>query len=123
VALATVNATQLAHLPPPPLDAVALGDYRWRVTPRLRRVGFGSAAALVLAGVLCAVLVPGLAGEILTLTLIAAGLAGALLLVFLEIGYGEERDLARDEDRRRKRRLRLLSLRRGSRARPPRRPG
>jgi hypothetical protein len=53
--------------------------------------------------VACAVLVSGLTGEILTIVLIAAGLGGAVALVFLEIGFGEERDLARDEERKRKR--------------------
>jgi hypothetical protein len=93
------------------------------MTPRVRRVGFGSTAVLVAAGIVCAVFVSGVAGEVLTLALISAGLAGALLLVFLEIGFGEERDLARADDRRRKRRLRLVSARRASRVRPPRRPG
>jgi hypothetical protein len=73
------------------------------VTPRSRIAAFGSAAALVLAGVACAVLVGGVAGEVLTIVLIAAGLAGALLLVFLEIGLGEERDLAREQQRKRRR--------------------
>jgi len=73
------------------------------VTRRTQKVAFGTAAALVLAGVACAVVVPGVAGEVLTIVLIAAGLGGALVLVFLEIGFGEERDLARDEERKRKR--------------------
>jgi hypothetical protein len=59
-------------------------------------VAFGSAAALVLAGVACAVLVGGLTGEVLTIALLSIGLAGALLLIFLEIGLGEERDLERE---------------------------
>jgi hypothetical protein len=93
-----------------------------RVAPRLRAAAFGSAAALVVAGAVCAVFVGGVAGEILTLALIAAGLAGALLLVFLEIGLGEERELAREERLRRRRSLRLLAARRGRRARSRRRP-
>ena len=67
--------------------------------PRLRILAFGSAAALVLAGAACAVLVGGVTGEVLTIVLMSAGLAGALLLVFLEIGLGEERDLAREAKR------------------------
>jgi hypothetical protein len=63
--------------------------------------------------------VEGVAGEVLTIVLISAGLAGALLLVFLEIGLGEERDLARDEERRRTRVKWALEARR--RARLPRR--
>ena len=48
-------------------------------------------------------LVGGVVGEVLTIVLISAGLAGALLLVFLEVGLSEERELARDEERRRRR--------------------
>jgi len=90
------------------------------MAPRWRIVAFGSAGALVLAGVACAVFVSGVTGEVLTIVLMAAGLAGALLLVFLEIGLGEERALAREEARRRRRALRALEARR--RGRLPRRP-
>jgi hypothetical protein len=85
---------------------------------------FGAALALVLAGVACAVLVGGLTGEVLTIVLIAAGAAGAVLLVFLEVGYSEDRELAREEHRRRGRAIRLLRARRGRWVtRRPRRPG
>jgi hypothetical protein len=70
-------------------------------------MAIGLAAAPVLAGVACAVLVPGVAGEILTIVLIAAGLGGGVVVVFLEIGFGEERDLAREEERKRKRAERI----------------
>ena len=76
--------------------------------PRLRIAAFGSAAALVVAGGACAALIGGVTGEVLTIVLISAGLAGALLLVFLEIGLGEEQDLAREEEDRRKRERRAL---------------
>ena len=66
------------------------------MTRRSRILLFSSAAALVIAGGACAALVEGVTGEVLTIVLIAAGLGGALLLVFLEIGLSEERDLARD---------------------------
>ena len=72
------------------------------MSARARILAFGSAAALVVAGAACAALVGGVVGEILTIVLISAGLGGALLLVFLEIGLSEERELARDEERRRK---------------------
>ncbi len=62
---------------------------------------FGSAGVLVIAGGACAALVGGVTGEVLTIVLIAGGLAGGLLLVFLEVGLEEERDLARDQERRR----------------------
>jgi hypothetical protein len=88
----------------------------------VRRFAYGSAAAFVIAGGICAGVVPGVTGEVLTIVLIATGLAGALLLVFLEIGFGEERELERDADRRRKRALRMVSSRRRSARRAPRRP-
>ena len=90
---------------------------RWRV------LAFGSSAARVIAGAVCAALVGGVVGEVLTIVLISAGLAGALLLVFLEVGLSEERDLARDEERRRTVKMQALHLRRAPRQRPlPRRP-
>jgi hypothetical protein len=93
------------------------------VAPRLRILAFGSAAALVIAGGACAALVEGVAGEVLTIVLMSAGLAGGLLLVFLEVGLSEERELARDEERRRKRERQALDAHRRPRLRHwPRRP-
>ncbi len=93
------------------------------MAPRPRLLAFGSAIAVVLAGVLCAVLVGGVAGEVLTFGLIAGGCSAALLLVFLEVGLGEERELERDRERSR-RRGRLGSAARRGRwvTRSPRRP-
>jgi hypothetical protein len=90
------------------------------VAPRPRVLAFGSAAALVVAGSICAALVGGLTGEVLAIALITLGLGAVLLLVFLEVGLSEERELAREEKRRRdatdgQRRLRPR--------RWPRRPG
>jgi hypothetical protein len=64
-------------------------------------LAFGSAAALVVAGALCAVLISGLTGEVLAIVLITLGLGALLLLMFLEVGLSEERELRR---RRRPRR-------------------
>jgi len=90
----------------------------------VRTLAYGTAGAMVLAGGLCAGFVGGVTGEVLTIALVAGGLAGALLLVFLEIGLGEERDLAREERRRRRRSMRALEVRRRSRLpRGPRRRG
>jgi hypothetical protein len=97
--------------------------YRSAMSSRLRILAFGTAAVLVIAGGVCAALVSGVVGEVLTIVLISAGLAGALLLVFLEVGLSEERELAREEEQRRETKLRTLRLRRGSRRRQlPRRP-
>jgi hypothetical protein len=94
------------------------------MSTRGRILSFGSAAVLVLAGGLCAMLVSGVTGEVLTVVLISAGLGGALLLVFLEIGLDEEHELAREQDRRRQPR-RALSKSKAPphRSRWPRRPG
>jgi hypothetical protein len=64
---------------------------------RTRALAFGSAAALVVAGALCAVLIDGVTGEVLAITLATVGLGGALLLLFLEVGLSEDRDRAADE--------------------------
>ena len=95
-----------------------------RVSKRGRVLSFGSAAALVIAGGLCAAFVGGVTGEVLTVVLIAAGLGGALLLIFLEIGFDEERDLARDAQRRSTPKRTVLGRKASSpRSRWPRRPG
>jgi hypothetical protein len=84
-------------------------------------LSFGSASTLVVAGSICAVLVGGLTGEVLAIALITLGLGAVVLLMFLEVGLSEERELAREEKRRRQRASdgeRRLQLRRW-----PRRPG
>jgi hypothetical protein len=64
---------------------------------RSRIVGFGSAALLVVAGAVCAaVFSPGL-GEDLALVLISLGAIMAVSLVFLEVGFSEDRERAREE--------------------------
>jgi hypothetical protein len=93
------------------------------VTPRGRILAFGSAGTLVVAGAICAALVGGLTGEVLTIVLISAGVGGALLLVFLEIGLGEERELEHERKRRERQQRRIQSLRRPWLGRRPRRPG
>jgi hypothetical protein len=73
------------------------------VAPRPRVLAFGSAAALVVAGSICAAVVDGLTGEVLAIALITLGLGVLVLLMFLEVGLSEERELAREEKRRRQR--------------------
>jgi hypothetical protein len=70
---------------------------------RTRIAAFGSAAALAVAGVLCGVLVNGLAGQVLAIALISFGLGGALLLLFFEVGMSEDQARAREERARRRR--------------------
>lgn len=87
------------------------------MTSRSRILSFGSAGLLVLAGALCALLVGGVTGQVLTIALISAGLGGAVLLVFLEVGLSEDRERVREAERHRRRVLRLRAHSR------PRRPG
>lgn len=67
---------------------------------RPRVLAFGSAAALVVLGSICFVLVDGLIGELLAIALITLGLGAVVLLAFLEVGLSEERDLAKEKRRR-----------------------
>jgi hypothetical protein len=91
------------------------------VAPRTRVLAFGSAAALVVAGSICAALVGGLTGEVLAIALITLGLGAVVLLLFLEVGLSEERELASEEKRRRQRAT--DGERRLRHRRWPRRPG
>jgi hypothetical protein len=74
------------------------------VTRRARIFAFGSAAVLVVAGAVCVAVFGGLLGQVLAIALITAGLGGALLLLFYEVGLSEDRERAREEERRRPRR-------------------
>jgi hypothetical protein len=67
------------------------------VAPRSRIAAFGSATALVVAGLACGVLVGGLTGEVLLIALTMVGLGGALLLVFLEVGLSEDHEREREK--------------------------
>jgi hypothetical protein len=58
---------------------------------------------LVVAGSICAALVGGSTGEVLAIALITVGLGASVLLIFLEVGLSEDRELAREEKRRRQR--------------------
>jgi hypothetical protein len=64
---------------------------------RSRIAGFGSAALLVLAGALCAIVLSASLGENLALVLISLGLIEAVSLVFLEVGFSEDRERAREQ--------------------------
>jgi hypothetical protein len=92
------------------------------MTRRSRIVGFGSAALLVVLGAVCAaVLSPGL-GEDLALALISLGAILAVSLVFLEVGFSEDRARAREEAAR-AREAREEDRRRKPGARSAREPG
>jgi hypothetical protein len=93
-----------------------------------RLAGYGGAAALVVVGVVCAVLIAGGTGEALAMAFIGVGLVLAVSMVFAEIGFSEDRELdreARARERvaraggRRVRRPSRLDRRRGQRRRLP----
>lgn len=89
-------------------------------------IAYGSAALFVFAGALCALFVGGTTGGALGLALALVGFVGAALLVFLDIGLGEDRDRALEEERRaleEERRARAASTARPRQVRRPRRPG
>ncbi len=73
--------------------------YVGSVDRRIRIIAFGTAAILVLSGVLCGVLVAGLAGALLAIVLDSLGLGGVVLLLFLEVGLSEDRERAREAGR------------------------
>ena len=98
--------------------------YLWTVARRSRILAFGSAAVLVLAGAACAALVGGLTGKLLTIVLMSLGFAGAVLLVFLEVGLSEDRERAAEAERRSRRPgKRHKDPMRRRLTRSPRRPG
>jgi hypothetical protein len=63
---------------------------------RSRIVGFGSAALLVVLGGVCSVVLSGLASD-LALGVLGLGVVLAVSLVFLEVGYSEDRERAREQ--------------------------
>jgi hypothetical protein len=92
--------------------ATVAGDRILRMSRRSRIAAFGSAAVLVVLGVVCAIVVGGTAGPILAFVLIGMGLILATSLVFLEVGLSEDHE--RDRERK------VLQRRRPSGPRRPR---
>jgi hypothetical protein len=113
IALATWGSGSLGLSPPPqPAGSAASSRsvrgrhtaprYREAVPRRTRILAYGAAAVLTVAGFASAAL-GGLAGQIAAIALVSAGLGGALLLGFYEVGLSEDRDRAEEEKRRRRR--------------------
>jgi hypothetical protein len=71
------------------------------VDRRRRIFAYGGAALLTLAGFGSAAL-GGLAAQIVAIALVSAGLGGALLYAFYEVGVSEDRDRAEEEKKRRR---------------------
>ena len=66
------------------------------MTKRSRIVGFGSAALLVVVGSVCTAALSGLASD-LALGVMGLGVVLAASLVFLEVGFSEDRERAREQ--------------------------
>jgi hypothetical protein len=70
------------------------------VSRRTHILVYGGAVVVTLAGFGSAA-VGGLAGQVIGIALVSAGLGGALIFAFYEVGRSEDRDRA-DEERRRR---------------------
>ena len=68
------------------------------MNPRARLLTYGTATALVVAGVVSVAAFDGLLSEVAAIALTTAGLGAAVLLVFLEVGLSEDRERARAEE-------------------------
>ena len=68
---------------------------------RTRILAYGAEALLTVAGLVSAAL-GSLAGQVAGIALVSAGLGGALLLAFYEVGLSEDRDRAEEEKRRKR---------------------
>jgi hypothetical protein len=88
---------------------------------RSRIVGFGSAGALVLAGIVCAVAFSGGLGQNLAFVLVALGMVLATALVFYEVGLTEDKERAREEKVRRREEARREREDAAKRGHPPER--
>lgn len=82
--------------PGSPVFEAARGALELEVSRRSRILGFGSAAALVVAGILCAFIFSGGLGQNLAFALVAIGLVEGTALVFYEVGLTEDRERARE---------------------------
>jgi hypothetical protein len=104
------------------VSATVDAGYLDRVTRRSRILAFGTAAVMVVAGTVCGIAIDGITGSTLALALLLAGLGGAVLLLFLEVGLSEEHDREKERERRATRGPRHVEPR-ARRPRRPRRPG
>jgi hypothetical protein len=78
--------------------------YLEAVTRRERWLSYGTVVAIILLAGLCRLLIGGFAVELAALTVISIGLGAILLLVFYEVGLSEDKERAREEAARRRRR-------------------
>ncbi len=79
---------------------------------RARIAAFGSAAGLIVLGILCTALIDGTAGQILGIAAIGTGAVIATGLVFLEVGLSEDHEREREHRALLKRTARAKRLQR-----------
>jgi hypothetical protein len=60
---------------------------------------YGTAVALIVAGIVCAAAVAGVTGQVLAMVLIGSGLVILTGLVFMEVGLSEDREREREARR------------------------
>jgi hypothetical protein len=84
------------------------------MSSRNRVLSFGGSALVIVLGAVIALLVKGVAGEAVSLSLISLGSIAIVSLLFLEVGLSEDRERARERAgaRARERRLPLRRRRR-----------
>ena len=70
--------------------------------PTRRRIFVYGGAAVVTAAGFGSAALGGLVAQVVAIALVSAGLGGALLFAFYEVGVSEDRDRAEEERRRRR---------------------
>src|ERR1019366_8476132 len=66
------------------------------MTSRTRLLSFGSAAVLIVLGVIAGPVLGGITGEAIAIALVSLGAIAVVSLVFLEVGLSEDRERARE---------------------------
>jgi hypothetical protein len=74
------------------------------MTSRTRLLSFGSAAVLIVLGVIAGPVLGGITGEAIAIALVSLGAIAVVSLVFLEVGLSEDRERAREQAVRKVRR-------------------
>src|ERR1039457_4762714 len=67
------------------------------MTSRTRLLSFGSAAVLIVLGVIAGPVLGGITGEAIAIALVSLGAIAVVSLVFLEVGLSEDRERAREQ--------------------------
>jgi hypothetical protein len=76
------------------------------VSKQARILSYGSIVLVILIAGLCRLLIGGFGVEVAALSVISVGLGAILLLVFYEVGLSEDKERAKEEAARRRKRPR-----------------